>query len=211
MNTKTLLQIIILFFASLSYTIAQIIPVEYQGQVTLSNGNPVSGVPVLVSGDMGTTFQAAGFTNVSGYYSGVLNVAQASTYFLVQIIGCNNNYVTTVFNWNGADTSVLFSPLVYCNTVSDTFSLCINAFVTDTNSLNANTYAIYLIQSATTASGDSLYLVNTDTINAGTFACFDNLVGTFYAKAMMLPGSSDYGSYVPTYQSNAFLWGNASA
>jgi hypothetical protein len=183
--------------------------VHYQGQVTLSNGTPVSNIPVLVSGDAGSTFQSAGLTDQGGYYSGILNVPATSTYFLSQIISCTSTYVTHVLLWNGVDTLFNFPPLVYCNTANDTFTLCINAYVTDTNSLNDNYYAVYLIKSASTSNGDSLYLAGTDTIYTGEFACFENLTGTYYAKAMMLQNSSDFGNYVPTYQLMSYLWSNA--
>ncbi len=203
---------LLIFFVLIkaTYILAQTTAVHYQGQVTLSNGTPVSGIPVLVSGDAGITFQSSGLTDVNGYYSGTFNVTGA-TYFFSQIISCTNNFVTHVIPWNGLDTTIAFPPLVYCNTTNDTFTLCINAYVTDTASINDNYYTVYLIQSMSTQNGDSLYLVDTDTIYTGEFACFDNLVGTYYAKAMMLQGSSDYGNYVPTYQLMSYLWNNATA
>lgn len=187
-----------------------IINVSFQGMVTYSNGTPASGIPVLVSPDAGITFVSAGLSDASGYYSGTFSMTNA-TYVFTQINSCTGAFVTHMVYWNGIDTSIFFPPLIYCNAATDPYTICINAYVTDTNSLNQNTYAIYLIKSATTINGDSLYLAATDTIGTNEFACFDSVIGTSYAKAMMLPGSSDYGNYLPTYHFTSLFWNNATA
>jgi hypothetical protein len=134
-----------------------------------------------------------------------------ATYLFCQINSCTGAFVTNMVYWNGVDTTIFFPPLIYCNTINEPYTLCVNAYVTDTNSINQNNYVIYLIKSVNTANGDSLYLADTDTIGTNAFACFENVTGTSYAKAMMLPGSSDYGNYLPTYHFQSLFWNTATA
>ncbi len=203
---RILLFICLLFYFSASYSFAQV-TVHYQGQVTNSAGAPIANIPVQVSPDAGNTFISIGASNMDGYYSG--SFIANGNYFMAQTISCAGSFVTVVTPWNGIDTSISFQPLVYCNVSTDTFSLCINAYLSDTNATDTNYFKIFLIKSENTTNGDSLYLAATDTIATGQFACFNGLVGTYYTKAMMLPNSPLYGHYIPTYHIQTFMWVNA--
>lgn len=178
------------------------------GTVTdLSLGGPRAGVTVHVR-DSFFTYHDSAATNASGAYSITLPAWLNYGRLIVTVSACGNQHTNR--------------PVYSGGNVTSNFSVCaagtvynLHGTVTLSGTANNGLARIYLIrQSIDSLTGDTT-LAAIDSFNtAGTGGTFSRVYsslpsGVLRLKAALLPSHPEYGSYLPTYYTNALVWSSA--
>lgn len=192
---------------------AQTYTVFISGMVTDSLKNPTANFSLMLAVDSmsgGYTNQVT--TNSSGYFEDSFHTtSQQGTYQLIYV-DCHRDTII-VRGFFSANYNRDFKNLISCPNKSGNGGgggIPSKFYLTGTISAS-NTFAtdavVYLIG---VDSGNYLYAIDSTIIRQGVYVFSDLDSGKeYYLKAALLPSSSDYSSYMPTYYKQALLWKNA--
>ena len=207
----------ILFAIMMLATIVNYAQFYISGTVLTTLGAPVAGQQVYIATDsalwnstMGPIFSRTVTTNGSGAYTDSIPTATKNGHaILVRTANCTGPFLVNSHTFAGANITSNFTK---CVPPSSTISGQITI-----GSAGAANAKVYLIEKYTdTSSATKLAAIDSALTNSsGNYSITKPASmphsGAMLLKAFLLPASSSYSSYVPTYYTSSAIWSGAVA